>query len=253
MALADRLRPKNLDEIIGQEHIIGKGKLLRNTIESNTMPHIILYGPPGTGKTSLAEVIAKLSSKNIYKLNGISASTDEIREVLKELDTFNGLDGILFFLDEIGYLNTRQQQVLLERLEEPNSKLTLIGATTQNPYNMHKALLSRCVILEFKPLKSNDIIKGLKNAIKFSEEERNIKIDFEEEALKEISIICEGDMRSSINYLELVINGTQDIKKKIAEVKLENLEGISFLKVLNSDVGIKYDLLSALQDRKSVV
>ena len=147
--LADILRPKSLDQVVGQRHILGTNKMLKNIIESNEIPNMIFYGPPGTGKTTIAELIAKQTNLTLKKLNATTASTQDIKSILLEIDTFMAPNGILLYLDEIQYFNKKQQQSLLEFLE--NGKITLIASTTENPYfYIYNALLSRSVVFEFK-------------------------------------------------------------------------------------------------------
>ena len=149
--LADRIRPQSLDDIVGQKHLLGANKPLRKIIESGEIPNLIFYGPSGVGKTTLATYIAKRTNRTLKKLNGTTASTSDIKEVVSELNTFSGMNGILLYLDEIQYFNKRQQQVLLEYIE--NGSITLIASTTENPYfYVYNAILSRSTVFEFKPV-----------------------------------------------------------------------------------------------------
>ncbi|MBP3916008.1 replication-associated recombination protein A [Clostridium sp.] len=248
MSLADRMRPKNLDEIIGQEHIIGKDKMLRKALENNTLPHLILYGPPGTGKTSFAEAISEYFGRTFYKLNAVSCNTDDIKKVLKETETINGINGITLFIDEIGYMNVRVQQLVLEKLEDSLDKFRLIAATTQNPsFYIHPAILSRTLVLEFKELEEKDIIKGLENAVKFCENEQEIKIDCEREALERIAQIHEGDLRASLNFFEIILAGKINREKREATINIEDVLNLPVVKTIAYDKNEKYNLESALQ------
>ena len=154
--LADRLRPKTIEDIIGQPHLLGEGKPLRNIIRSGELPNMVFYGPPGVGKTTLASIIAKTTDRHLVKLNGTTAGTSDIKEVVAKLDTFLAPNGILLYLDEIQYFNKKQQQSLLEYLED--GRITLIASTTENPYYyIYDALLSRCSVFEFKHVDSQAI------------------------------------------------------------------------------------------------
>lgn len=147
--LADRIRPESLEQVVGQQHLLGPGKALRQLIESGDIPNLIFYGPPGVGKTTVASIIAKRTDRALRRLNGTNASTADIRALVAELDTLSAPNGILLYLDEIQYFNKRQQQSLLEYIE--NGKITLIASTTENPYfYIYPAVLSRCTVFEFK-------------------------------------------------------------------------------------------------------
>ena len=149
--LADRIRPKTLDDVVGQSHILGEGKPLRKIIESGKIPNMIFYGSSGVGKTTVARIIAENTNMKLHKLNGTSASISDIKDVIADTNTFDGLNGILLYLDEIQYLNKKQQQSLLEYIE--NGQITLIASTTENPYfYVYNAIISRSTVFEFKPI-----------------------------------------------------------------------------------------------------
>ncbi|MBS4535386.1 replication-associated recombination protein A [Clostridium sp. D2Q-14] len=203
--LADLVRPKTLEEVVGQKHILGKEKLLKNIIESKHIPNMIFYGPPGTGKTTVANIIADSTSKRLYKLNATNASVKDIKNIINDLDTFLAKDGILLYLDEIQNFNKKQQQSLLKFIE--NGQITLISSTTENPYfTIFNAIISRSTIFEFKKLQVEDIIQGLKRGIIFAEKEVvNKNIDYKDEALEYIANMANGDLRTGLNNLESAI------------------------------------------------
>ena len=160
MPLADRIRPSSLDEVVGQKHILAKGKPLYNIISKGKIPNMIFYGTSGVGKTTVANIIAKQTSMSLYRLNGTQASTADIKDIVANLGTFSAANGILLFLDEIQYLNKKQQQTLLEYLE--TGEITLIASTTENPYfYVYNAILSRCTVFEFKPVTADDILPAV--------------------------------------------------------------------------------------------
>ncbi|MEG0900315.1 MAG: AAA family ATPase, partial [Oscillospiraceae bacterium] len=161
--LADLLRPTSLDEVVGQEHLIGKGKLLTRLAESKKLPNLIFYGPSGVGKTTVARILAKNVGKKLHYLNGTTASTADIKAVIEDTASIDGISGIILYLDEIQYFNKKQQQTLLECIE--NGSVTLIASTTENPYfYIYNAVLSRSTVFEFKPISSSEMKKAVKRA-----------------------------------------------------------------------------------------
>lgn len=246
--LADKLRPNQIEDIVGQSHIIGKGKVINKLIENNTIPNMILYGPPGTGKTTLANIIANVTGKKYIKLNAVNCGVKEIKEAIdaskRDLFSYNG---IILMLDEIQALNRKQQQSLLEVIEE--GSVTLIASTADNPYFVvYKAILSRSTIFEFKTIEKRDILKGLKNAIdklKVIYEDKDINV--EEKALEYIAEACNGDMRSALNKLELVFNLGIDIVSNSVNITAQNVIESSSVKMLSYDKGGDdgYSILSA--------
>ena len=200
--LADRIRPATLDDVVGQQHILGQGKALRNIMESGRIPNLIFYGPSGVGKTTVARIIAQQTDMRLHKLNGTTASTADIKAVVEELDTFAGMNGILLYLDEIQYFNKRQQQTLLEFIE--NGRITLIASTTENPYfYVYNAILSRSTVFEFKPVDTADIEKAVERGFRFLEQESGNTITVEEGVCAHIARSCGGDVRKSLNAVEL--------------------------------------------------
>ena len=200
--LADRIRPATLNEVVGQQHILGEGKALRSIMESGRIPNLIFYGPSGVGKTTVARIIAEQTDMRLHKLNGTTASTADIKAVVEELDTFTGMNGILLYLDEIQYFNKRQQQTLLEYIE--NGQITLIASTTENPYfYVYNAILSRSTVFEFKPVAAEDIEKAVERGFRWLEAESGSTITVEEGVCAHIARSCGGDVRKSLNAVEL--------------------------------------------------
>ena len=201
--LADILRPTKIEDMVGQTHLISEGSLFRNVIEGEKIPNMIFYGPPGIGKTTLANIIALKANMSLYKLNGTNCGTEDIKDIIKQIgDVFNQ-NGILLYLDEIQYLNKKQQQSLLEFVE--NGDITLIASTTENPYfYVYPALLSRCSVFEFKAISSEEIAKGLTRGAKA------LKVKIEPEALKILSLSANGDMRKALNSLEFIASGIKN-------------------------------------------
>ena len=209
--LAEQLRPKEIDEIVGQEHLLKKGSIFRNVIEDAKVTNMVFYGPPGVGKTTLANIIAQKAKMQLFKLNGTTATIDDIKKIINEVSSLFGQNGILLYLDEIQYLNKKQQQSLLEFVEKGD--ITLIASTTENPYfYIYPALLSRCMVFEFKSLKSEDIVLGLTKIA----QKLNVKII--DDALLAIALMSNGDMRKAINYFEFLMAGTS---RKVAITKAQ--------------------------------
>ncbi len=202
--LADRIRPTTIDEVAGQTHLIGEGKILRKIIESGEIPNLIFYGPSGVGKTTIAKIIASQTGKKLCYLNATTASTADIKEIIGEIGTMEAASGILLYLDEIQYFNKKQQQILLSYIE--NGDITLIASTTENPFfYVYNAILSRSTVFEFKTLSSEDIALLLKRAIGILSEEYGENIIVGEESINKISRAAAGDVRRSLNMLELCV------------------------------------------------
>lgn len=203
--LAELLRPEKIEDMVGQTHLFKKDSLFLKSINKNIIPNMIFYGPPGVGKTTVANIIAKNTEMSLYKLNGTTASLDDVKKVIDDSKSVFASKGILLYLDEIQYFNKKQQQSLLEYVEK--GLITLIASTTENPYfYIYPALLSRCSVFEFKSISSDEIKKGLKRIIKLKE----MKVD--EEAISLLSISCNGDMRKAINNLEFIYNSVGNKK-----------------------------------------
>lgn len=209
--LADRIRPEKLDDIVGQRHLLAEGRPLRKIIESGNIPNLIFYGPSGVGKTTLATYIAKKTNKTLKKLNGTTASTADIRAIVEELNTFSGLSGILLYLDEIQYFNKKQQQTLLEFIED--GRITLIASTTENPYfYVYNAILSRSTVFEFKPVEAEDLVPAVRRAAEIVSSESVVRCEFEEDAVKHIARSCGGDVRKALNAVELCYLSAPEIE-----------------------------------------
>lgn len=241
--LAERMRPNSLNDFIGQKHIIGKGKPLYNLIINKKIPNCILYGPPGTGKTTLANIMANYVDKKFYKLNATTASVKDIQDIVSELDTLLGYNGVVIYIDELQHFSKKQQQSLLEFIE--NGKITLIGSTTENPYFvLHKAIISRCNIFQFQPLKREEIMEGIIKAIKRAKE-KELNIEYTEEAISYIAEISQGDYRKAYNILELAINSQLS---STINLSVEYIESLGQSHIRSDSSGDEYyNLLSAFQ------
>ncbi len=243
MPLADRIRPQTLDEMVGQSHILAKGKPLYNIITGGKIPNMIFYGTSGVGKTTVANIIAKQTSMSLYRLNGTQASTSDIKDIVANLGTFSAANGILLFLDEIQYLNKRQQQTLLEYIE--NGDITLIASTTENPYfYVYNAVLSRCTVFEFKPVTPKETIPAIKRAFKLVGEELGREFTVSDEVVEHISYGCGGDVRKAVNTVELCAMSSTDgvVSMETAQL-LTQKSSMSY----DRDGDKHYDILSAFQ------
>ncbi len=243
MPLADKIRPATLSDVVGQTHIIGKNRPLTKIIESGRIPNMIFYGPSGVGKTTVARIIAESANMRLHKLNGTSASTADIKTIVSEVDTFLGSNGILLYLDEIQYLNKKQQQSLLEYIE--NGSITLIASTTENPYfYIYNAILSRCTVFEFKPVQPDELERAVRRGFTLMTGETGIKYQLDDEAIKLICHGCGGDVRKSLNTVELCALSSTD--GKITVELAQQLTQRSNMRY-DRDGDQHYDLLSALQ------
>ena len=245
--LADLLRPTNLDEVFGQEHILGKGAVLRRLIDSGNIPNMVFYGPSGTGKTTVANIIAKQTNRTLYKLNATTASTSDIKEIVAQLDTFMAPNGVLLYLDEIQSFNKKQQQSLLEHIE--NGKITLIASTTENPYfYVFNAILSRSTVFEFKQIDTAGALKAVKRAVSHMENRTALKAEPEEGALEYIAQCCGGDLRKALNAVEVLFSAGIPEGDRI-RLTMEDVKAVTQKSALRADRDgdNHYDLLSALQ------
>ena len=201
--LADEIRPHSLDEVVGQQHILGKSGLLRRIVESGTTPNMIFYGPSGTGKTTVARIIAERTQRSLRKLNATTAGIADIKRIIDELDTLMTPGGVLLYLDEIQYFNKKQQQSLLEFIED--GRITLIASTTENPYFcVFGAILSRSTVFEFKPISAEDAEVAVKRAFDILNGRRSEPLTVEDGVIRRISRACGGDVRKAINAVELL-------------------------------------------------
>lgn len=245
--LAEILRPKTLDEVYGQEHILGKGAVLRRLIESGKIPNMVFYGPSGTGKTTVANIIAEQTNRTLYKLNATTASTADIREIVSQLDTMMAPNGVLLYLDEIQSFNKKQQQSLLEHIE--NGKITLIASTTENPYfYVFNAILSRSTVFEFKQIDAAAALKAVKRAVAYLEQRTGLRAIPEDGALEYIAQGCGGDIRKALNAVEVLFSAGIP-EGDVLPLTLADAKAVTQKSALRADRDGDnyYDLLSALQ------
>ena len=245
--LADLLRPTTLDEVFGQDHILAPGAVLRRLIDSGNVPNMVFYSPSGTGKTTVANIIAQKTNRKLCKLNATTASTADIKEIVAQLDTFLAPNGILLYLDEIQSFNKKQQQSLLEFIE--NGKITLIASTTENPYfYVFNAILSRSTIFEFKQIDAPAALKAVKRAVKFMEERTGLTATPEDGALEYIAGAVGGDLRKAINAVEVLFSAGIPEGDKLP-LTLPDAKAVTQKSALRADRDGDnyYDLLSALQ------
>lgn len=245
--LAEILRPKTLDEVYGQEHILGKGAVLRRLIESGKIPNMVFYGPSGTGKTTVANIIAEQTNRTLYKLNATTASTADIREIVSQLDTMMAPNGVLLYLDEIQSFNKKQQQSLLEHIE--NGKITLIASTTENPYfYVFNAILSRSTVFEFKQIDAAAALKAVKRAVSYLEQRTGLRARPEDGALEYIAQGCGGDIRKALNAVEVLFSAGIP-EGDVLPLTLADAKAVTQKSALRADRDGDnyYDLLSALQ------
>ncbi|MBR7142549.1 MAG: replication-associated recombination protein A [Clostridia bacterium] len=234
MPLADSMRPTTLEEVAGQRHLLGENGVLRKIYDSPCLPNLIFYGPSGTGKTTVANILARKTGKKLVKLNATTAGLSDIRDVAELTGTLDGVNGVLLYLDEIQYFNKKQQQSLLEFIED--GRVTLIASTTENPYfYIYKAVLSRCTVLEFKAVEPQEVAAVVRRA--FEREGAQAS----EELVQAISQSCGGDVRRSLNMVELCLISGLTRPEQLREA------GVTSLMDFDRDGDVHYDLLSAFQ------
>ncbi|MBQ3393788.1 MAG: replication-associated recombination protein A [Oscillospiraceae bacterium] len=244
--MAAAYRPETLDDVVGQKHLLSKDSVFRKRLENGTIQNMIFYGPSGSGKTTVASIIARMTNRKLYRLNGTQASTGDIKDIIAGVDMLGAENGVLLYLDEIQYLNKKQQQSLLEVLED--GSVTLIASTTENPYHaIFNAVLSRCTIFQFEPLSPDDIREGIEKALARYNRENSSNISLEPEALSRLSYGSGGDMRKALNALELVCAAmisdpdgtiTEEMAKQVTQRSSNRFDNFG---------DEHYNLLSALQ------
>ena len=245
--LADRIRPQTLHDVVGQSHILGEGRVLRSIIESGEIPNLIFYGPSGVGKTTVARIIAERTHKQLHKLNGTNASTADIKNIVGQLGTFGTREGVLLYLDEIQYLNKKQQQSLLEYIE--NGEITLIASTTENPYfYIYNAILSRSTVFEFKPVSPQEVEPAVQRAFSILSEEHHVDVTLEDGGCALIARAGGGDVRKAINTAELCFLAASpgENGKHITLDQIRQVAQKSQMRY-DRDADEHYDVLSAFQ------
>lgn len=246
--LADAIRPQTLEEVAGQKHLLGEGAMLRRMIESGTTANLIFYGPSGTGKTTVAGIIAKQTQKTLYHLNATTASLQDVKNIMADVGTMLAPNGALLYLDEIQYFNKKQQQSLLEYME--NGKITLIASTTENPYfYVYNALLSRSTVFEFKPLTAQEAVPAVERALQIVQQNSALPLNWEKELPLAVAAGCGGDVRKAVNAVELLNQAARPNKDGTILLKKEDALQITQRSAMRYDRegDDHFDLLSALQ------
>ena len=244
--LADRIRPQELEQVVGQQHLLGQGALLRRFIEKGTDANMVFYGPSGTGKTTIANIIAKRTHRTLYRLNATTASLQDIKDIIADVGTLMAPGGVLLYLDEIQYFNKKQQQSLLEFME--NGSITLIASTTENPYfYVYAALLSRSTVFEFKPVTASQVLPAVERALELVRGESPLPLEWEEDLPMYIAQSCGGDVRKAMNAVELLAQAAQPADGRLL-LTLADAGQVSQRSAMRYDKGgdAMYDIASAL-------
>ncbi|MCH5187420.1 MAG: replication-associated recombination protein A [Oscillospiraceae bacterium] len=244
--LADRIRPQTLDDVVGQRHILGEGKVLRRIIESGNIPNMIFYGPSGTGKTTVANIAARRAGKRLYKLNATTASVSDIRNMLAEANGIMGAGGVVLYLDEIQNFNKKQQQSLLECIED--GRVTLIASTTENPYfYIYNAILSRSTVFEFKEVSTDDILKAVERGTDKLAENYDLRLEIE--AAEHLAACSAGDVRKALTSLEVALMSVEPDENGKIVIDMAAAEAVTSKKAFRHDRNgdSHYDVLSAFQ------
>ena len=244
--LADEIRPQNLDQVVGQKHILGKDGLLRRIIEGGSVPNLIFYGPSGTGKTTVANIIAQRTNRPLHRLNATTASISDIKDIMADIGTLMAPEGVLLYLDEIQYFNKKQQQSLLEFMED--GRITLIASTTENPFfAVFGAVLSRATVFEFKQITAEDALPAIDRGISIMEERLGAKVVCEDGVREHIAWACGGDIRKAMNAIELLLSAAKRQQGKLL-VTLEDARTVAQKSAMRYDRegDAHFDIVSAL-------